>query len=95
MAQPRIIEVQYHDFLNILQQATDAKQRIDQTDKGKWNDFMRKHKVPQAGIAVKARSGAMSGNLKSVIIEGAGSADGYYVYAPDDLFCLKYEPGDD
>ena len=95
MGQPRIIEIEYHDFLTILQHATDSKQRIDKTDKEHWNGFVRKHKVPEAGMAVKAKAGAMSGNTKAVIIEGAGATDGYYIYSSEDLYCLKYDLGEE
>ena len=27
------------------------------------------------------------------IIDGAGKADGYYIYSSDDLFCIKYDLG--
>jgi len=93
MGQPSIIEVEYHDFLKILQHATDTKKKIDKADKARWVSFVRKHKVPEAGMAVKANAGAMSGNTKSVIINGAGGSDGYYIYSSDDLFCLKYDLG--
>ena len=93
MGQPSIIEVEYHDFLKILQQATDSKLKIDQADKDRWKHFVREHKVPEAGMGVKAKAGAMSGNTKSVIIDGAGKLDGYYIYSSDDLFCIKYDLG--
>lgn len=93
MGQPRIIEVNYHDFLNTLRQATDSKNNIDISDKERWMGFVRKHKVPEAGMKVKAKAGGMSGNIKAVIIDGAGTADGYYAYAPDDQFCIKHESG--
>ena len=93
MIQPRIIEIEYHDFLRILQHATDSKTKIDIADKTRWKNFVREHKVPEAGMGVKAKAGAMSGNTKSVIIDGDGAADGYYIYSSDDLFCLKYELG--
>ena len=93
MIQPRIIEIEYHDFLKILQHATDSKTKIDIADKARWKNFVREHKVPEAGMGVKAKAGAMSGNTKSVIIDGAGAADGYYIYSSDDLFCLKYDLG--
>jgi hypothetical protein len=35
----------------------------------------------------------MSGKTKLVIIEGAGKDDGYYIYSPSDVFCLKYDLG--
>ena len=44
-------------------------------------------------MGVKAKAGAMSGNTKAVIIDGAGKADGYYIYSSDDLFCIKYDLG--
>lgn len=93
MGQPRIIEVEYQVFLAILRQATDAKKKIESTDRERWDSFVRKHAIPEAGMAVKARAGAMSGKTKMVIIEGAGKDDGYYVYSTADLFCLKYDLG--
>ncbi len=93
MGQASIIEVEYHDFLKILQHATDAKQKIDVADKERWKSFVREHKVPEAGLGVKAKAGAMSGNTRSVIIDGAGKPDGYYIYSSDDLFCIKYDLG--
>ena len=93
MIQPRIIEIEYHDFLKILQHATDSKTKIDIADKERWKNFVREHKVPEAGMGIKAKAGAMSGNTKSVIIDGAGKADGYYIYSSDDLFCIKYDLG--
>lgn len=95
MGQPSIIEVEYHDFLKILQHATDSKKKIDKADKERWASFVRKHKVPEAGMNVKAQAGAMSGNTRAVIIEGAGADDGYYIYSSDDLFCLKYDLGNE
>ena len=70
MVQPRIIEIEYHDFLKILQHATDSKSKIDIADKQSWKKFVREHKVPEAGMGVKAKAGAMSGNTKAVIIDG-------------------------
>jgi hypothetical protein len=93
MGQPRIIEIEYQVFVAILRNATDTKKKIDITDKEQWDTFVRKHGIPEAGMAVKARAGAMSGKTKRVIIEGAGQDDGYYIYSPTDLFCLKYDLG--
>jgi len=92
MGQARIYEIEFHDFLKILQRATDSRKKIDIADKARWRNFIREHKVPEAGMGVKAKAGAMSGNTKSVIIDGAGDDDGYYIYSSDDLFCLKFEP---
>ena len=93
MGQPSIIEIDYQTFLVILRKATDAKKKIDITEKEPWEKFVRKHGIPEAGMAVKARAGAMSGKTKVVIIDGAGKDDGYYIYSAADLFCLKYDLG--
>ena len=94
MGQARIIEINYHDFLKILRDASNQKKRIDKSDKERWANFVRKNKIPEAGMGVKAKSGAVSGNTQAVIIDGAGKSDGYYIYSSDDLFCLKYDLGD-
>jgi hypothetical protein len=93
MGQPRIIEIKYQEFLVMLRHATDSMKKIDIADKERWNNFVRAHNVPEAGMAVKAKAGAMSGKTKAVIIEGDGKADGYYIYSAEDLFCLKYDLG--
>lgn len=93
MSQPRIIEIPYHDFQKILLHATNARKKIEKFDKTAWVDFVQKHKIPEAGMNVKGKRGAMTGNIKAVIIDGDGAADGYYVYSADDLFCIKYELG--
>lgn len=93
MGQRRIIEVEYQDFLRALRHATDAKRKIEKTDKEAWMAFVKKHAVPEAGMRVHAMAGAMSGKIRGVIIDGEGAADGYYLYSPDDQFCLKYELG--
>jgi hypothetical protein len=93
MGQPRILEIKYHDFLEILQHATNAKKKIDIADKERWRKFVREHNVPEAGMGVKAKAGAMSGKTKAVIIDGDGKADGYYIYSSEDLFCIKYDLG--
>jgi hypothetical protein len=94
MGQPHIIEIKYQEFLGILQRATDSKKKIDIADKERWNKFVREHNIPEAGMAVKAKAGAMSGKTKAVIVDGVGKDDGYYIYSPQDLFCLKYDLGD-
>lgn len=93
MSQPGIVEVSYQKFLRDLQQATDAKHTIDVADKAGWMAFVRKHGVPEGGMAVYAKAGAMSGKTQRVIIDGAGESDGYYIYSTEDRFCLKYQLG--
>jgi hypothetical protein len=93
MGQPRILEIKYQEFLVMLRHATNSMKKIDISDKERWNNFVRAHNVPEAGLGAKAKSRSMSGKIKAVIIEGDGKADGYYVYSADDVFCLKYDLG--
>ncbi len=93
MGQPHIIEIDYQEFLAILRRATDLKKKIDPADKERWEKFVRQHNIPEAGMAVKARAGAMSGKTKAVIVDGGGKDDGFYIYSAADLFCLKYDLG--
>lgn len=95
MGQPSIIEISYQEFLAIYRRATDAGKKIDISDKERWNRFVRENKIPEAGMAVKAKAGVMSGKTRVVIIDGAGKTDGYYIYSPEALFCLKYDLGRD
>lgn len=95
MGQPSIIEVNYQVFAAILRRATDSRKKIDIADKERWNKFVREHNVPEAGMAVKASSRAMSGKTKAVIVDGDGKNDGYYIYSSEDVFCLKFDLGRD
>ncbi|MDH3376285.1 MAG: hypothetical protein OEQ39_04880 [Gammaproteobacteria bacterium] len=95
MAQPRILEIDYQDFKRILQKAKDLRKKFDKTDKQKWDAYVRRHNVPTAGVRVKAKKGVMSDKILEVIIDESGAADGYYLYSPEDEFCLKFEPGTD
>ena len=95
MGQPRIIEIDYQDFKRILQKAKDSRKKIEKSDKEKWERFIRQHNVPTAGVRVKAKKGMMADKVLEVIIDDSGASDGYYLYSPDDEFCLKFEPGKD
>jgi hypothetical protein len=35
----------------------------------------------------------MSGKTKTVIIDGFGKADGYYIYSKEDQYVMKYDLG--
>ncbi len=95
MSQRRIYEFNYGDFSMILRKATFAKQKIEKTNKDAWTNYVRKHNVPEAAILSRGKTATMTGEVDGVIIEGAGSSDGYYVYSQDEQICLKFEPGDE
>jgi hypothetical protein len=95
MSQRRIYEFNYSEFSMILRSATRANQKIEKSDKDAWMNYVRKYNVPEGAIFSRGKTGTMSGKVDGVIIEGAGSSDGYYVYSKDEQFCLKFEPGDE
>ena len=93
MSKPRIIEVPYHEFEKNLQRATDTNKTIEKINQPAWSAFVRRHQIPEAGMAVHAGVGAVSGKLQAVIIDGTGDSDGYYIYSSGDRYCMKYELG--
>ena len=95
MGQRRIYELQYPDFSNILRKAANAGKKIEQSNKEAWMNFVKKHNVPEAAIWSRGKTGTLSGKVSAVIIDGAGDADGYYVYSADEALCLKFESGEE
>lgn len=93
MSQRRIYEIFYPDFTGMLRKANDAHKTIEKSDKEAWADYVRKHNVPEPALMVRGKAGTLSGQIKPVIINGAGNSDGYYVYSSDEEFCLKFESG--
>jgi len=95
MSQRRIYEFNYTEFSAILRNATRANQKIEKTNKEAWTSYIKKHNVPEAAVFSRGKSATMAGNVEGVIIEGAGSTDGMYVFSRDEQFCLKFDPGDE
>ena len=93
MSERRIYELFYPDFSKILRDATNAHKKIEKSNKEAWANFVGKHNVPDPTLMVKGKAGTMSGKVSTVIIDGAGKSDGYYVYSSDEEFCLKFESG--
>jgi len=89
MSPPRIVEVDYHQFMSALQRAADTGGRIEKTDKARWKAYTREHKILEASFLSIAASYGDGG--KPVIIDAGGEWDGYFVYSDSDLFCLKFE----
>lgn len=94
MGERRIYEFQYVDFMAILRRATKSMKKVEKSNKDAWSTYVRKHKVPEGAMMSRGKTGTMFGKLEAVIIQDMGESDGYYVYAPDEEFCLKFEPGD-
>ena len=93
MKRPQIVEVDYFEFKTQLRRATNSGRQIEITDKKPWQEYIQKNKIPDAALAVHARSRSTSGKLKQAIIADDSPWDGYYVYSPDEEFCLKLDLG--
>jgi hypothetical protein len=93
MGERRIYEFQYSELSGILRKLTKSGKVIEKSDKEAWMAYVKKHNVPEAIVLSRGKTGTMSGKVESVIIDGVGSSDGYYVYSADESFCLKFESG--
>ncbi|MBT8069133.1 MAG: hypothetical protein KJO80_01760 [Gammaproteobacteria bacterium] len=93
MGERRIYELNYPDFSIILRDATNNKKKIEKTSKDAWKNYVARHNVPEPALLTRGKAGTLSGKVDLVVIEGAGQADGYYVYSADEQFCLKFESG--
>lgn len=92
MGTRRIDEVQYSDLARILRKAN-ADVKIEKSDKEAWKAYVKKHNVPEGAMLSRGKTGTMSGKVETVIINGLGASDGYYVFSADESFCLKFESG--
>jgi len=93
MGERRIYEVQYSDLSSVLRKLSKSSKRIEKSDKEAWMAYVKKHNVPEAAVLSRGKTGTMSGKVESVIIDGVGAVDGYYVYSADESFCMKFESG--
>jgi len=93
MGERRIYEVLYSELSGNLRKLTNSSKRIEKSDKEAWAAYVKKHNVPEAAVMSRGKSGTMSGKLESVILDGVGRADGYYVYSEAESFAMKFESG--
>jgi hypothetical protein len=89
MSRPRIIEVDYFRFQQALRLAIDSGQRIDQSDRQRWSNWVREHRVKEA--AFKSFGQGMYEGLEPVIIDTDGQWRGYYLVSKSEEACLKWE----
>jgi len=84
----RMMEVGYSELMQQLQAAGLAGTRIEATDKDRWRDYVREHRVKEAACRVHAKG--LAAPLRTVIIDDGGKWDGYYVYSSKDEVALKF-----
>jgi hypothetical protein len=91
MARPRIVDVDYHQFLAALRKASDTGQRIEVGDKTRWLAWVRDNHVKEAAFRTFAQ-GKYEG-LEPVIIDASDEWRGYYLVSKQEEACLKWERG--
>lgn len=89
MARPRIVDVDYYQFQRALRRASDAGQRIDETDKQRWSSWVRENHIKEAAFKSFAK-GKYEG-LEPVIIDEDGQWRGYYLVSKQEEACLKWD----
>jgi hypothetical protein len=81
--------VDYFRFQQALRLAIDSGQRIDQSDRQRWSNWVREHRVKEA--AFKSFGQGMYEGLEPVIIDTDGQWRGYYLVSKSEEACLKWE----
>jgi hypothetical protein len=76
-------------FKRELKAAADAGRRIEKTDKPRWTAYIRQHGIMEAGAETIARSQTGAEDVQSVVIEGDGEWNGFFIYSQDALVCYK------
>ena len=89
MTRPRIVPVDYHQFVAELRRATDAGKRIDAGDKARWTAWVKQNSIREA--AFKSVAANQFEGMSPVIIDEGGSWGGYYLYSEAEEACLKWE----
>jgi hypothetical protein len=88
MSRPRIVEQNYHEFLVELRAAVNAGNRIEPTDKERWQAWVRENKIQEAAFrSVAARKYE---GVSPVILDSDGPWRGYYLYTTSEEACLKW-----
>lgn len=88
MVRPRIKDVDYHEFMAALRKAIDDGSRIDVSERKRWAEWVRQHRVKEA--AFKTFGGGLFEGLEPVIIDSAGPWGGYYLHSSIEEACLKW-----
>jgi hypothetical protein len=94
MSRPSIQDIDYHEFLTALRKAVDDGSRIDVSERQRWTEWVKKHRVREA--AFKSMGGGRFEGLQPVIIDNDGKWGGYYLHSSEEEACLKwYRPESD
>jgi hypothetical protein len=90
MKRSRLVEMDFFEFKRQLKSAADAGRRIEKTDRVKWGAYIRQHGIMEAGGETIARAQTGAADISSVVIQGDGIWDGFFIYSEDALTCYKF-----
>lgn len=88
MAITRIVEKDYHDFMEKLREATDTGTRIEPREKEKWAEYVKEHGIRDLSFVAIGKN--KYENVIPVIINSGDEWDGMYVYSKDEAAVLKW-----
>ena len=89
MSRPRVIEVDYYDFMRQLKSAIDARNAIEKSDKEKWKAYISENNIRDVSLEAHAKV-KFTGKPKLAAIVGGSDWDGCYAYSIDDEAVIKY-----
>jgi hypothetical protein len=88
MARPSIVERDYYQFQHALRRAFDTGNRIDTSDKKRWKEWVKAHRVKEASF--KSFGAGMYEGLEPVIIDQDDKWGGYYMYSKAEEVVLTW-----
>lgn len=88
MARPRIVEKDYYQFQKALRRAVDTGTRIDVSDKKRWKEWVKEHRIKEASF--KSFGAGMYEGLEPVIISQDDEWAGYYMFSAAEEVVLTW-----
>jgi hypothetical protein len=86
MARGKVVEFDYYRFVQLLQRASDAGQRIDKTDE-RWAPYVKANGINEVAATAIARQ-KFESSVPVILAEGKDT-DGLYFYSKNDEAALR------
>ncbi len=91
MGRPKIIEVEYHQFIAQLRKALNEGRRLEPSDQPAWDNYVAAREISEVAMASWGRS--KFEEVEPVIISSRDWA-GYYVFSTTEEAVLKWTKPD-
>ncbi len=88
MGRPRIVEKDYYQFQQALQRAVDTGNRIDVSDRKRWQEWVKEHRVKE--VSFKTFGAGMYEELEPVIINQDDEWGGYFMFSKAEEVVLTW-----